>query len=348
MHQRFFIRLCFLFLLSFLTSCGGGSGDNLPPVNRIIVFGDSMSDSGTYAPAAQAVGGGKFTVNPGMVWVEEIARKYQITITPAITGGFGITSISCPSNNQQTCTNFAQGGSRVTDINGIGHASGALTLPILSQMDQFLQRQNNFSTSDLVFVFAGHNDVLFQANTFDTLASAYGNSTANQLVTQSIASAATELASYVQTKLLNQGAKRVVIMKMIDPAQSPAGTASGSSVQQRMTQLTNLFNQTLQNQLPSDGRIFWYDSNQYFQTVYSTALSFNITNKTIPVCDAAKIAQITAQQITNGSSLFCSTQTLVNGLSADTSLFADGLHPTPAAHKILANDLFNFLTNKGI
>ena len=54
-----------------LAACGGESDQsgnpNVAKVQRMVVFGDSLSDAGTYTPAAAAVGGGKFTTNPGQI-----------------------------------------------------------------------------------------------------------------------------------------------------------------------------------------------------------------------------------------------------------------------------------------
>lgn len=78
-----------------IAACGGGGDDNnsTPPGGvklQIVSFGDSLSDVGTYAPVAAAnFGGGRFTTNPGQVWVQNVAQYYGDTLTPAMTGGLG-------------------------------------------------------------------------------------------------------------------------------------------------------------------------------------------------------------------------------------------------------------------
>ena len=111
------------------------------PIKRVIVFGDSLSDGGTYtawasgaasganrfidpnplaALKAASVWGGKFTTNPGPVWIERLAAGYGYEIKPAMLMGGGAQSANlsaiCP-----TCTNYAQGGSRVKLQPGIGN-----------------------------------------------------------------------------------------------------------------------------------------------------------------------------------------------------------------------------------
>ena len=65
-----------------------------------------------------------------------------------------------------TCTAYGQGGSRVTDPNGIGKSGGALTVPVVTQVANHLARFGSFKASDLVLVWAGSNDAFFQFNVF--------------------------------------------------------------------------------------------------------------------------------------------------------------------------------------
>src|ERR1700674_2128563 len=47
-------------------------------------YGDSLTDSGTYAPFASGIvpGSGKYTTNPGPVWSEDLAVHYQRSAIP--------------------------------------------------------------------------------------------------------------------------------------------------------------------------------------------------------------------------------------------------------------------------
>ena len=177
-----------------LGACGGGDpevpGSGSPSgapstkgtFTAVVSFGDSLSDVGTYAPATSLAGngtapyiGGKFTTNSatGTLWVENLATSIGLQVTPAQVG-FGTTSVNCPAAAvpalANTCTAYGQGGARVTDINGIGHANGALTLPVAMQIANHLARFNSFKDTDLILVFGGDNDVLIQFSTFATAA----------------------------------------------------------------------------------------------------------------------------------------------------------------------------------
>jgi phospholipase/lecithinase/hemolysin len=127
------------------TTASGRAPDTsgLKPFNRLVVFGDSLSDGGAYtawasgaasganrfvgtpgltALAAAAPYGGKFTTNGGKVWVENLAASLDYDLKPANLMGGGIPSMNLSLLGCSTCTNYAQGGSRVALQPGIGNA----------------------------------------------------------------------------------------------------------------------------------------------------------------------------------------------------------------------------------
>ncbi|MHB8947474.1 MAG: SGNH/GDSL hydrolase family protein [Rhodoferax sp.] len=109
---------------------------------RLVVFGDSLSDGGAYTVwasgaasganrfvgttplqmlAAAAPYGGKFTTNPGTVWVENLAATVGYDLKPANLMGGAQSSMDLSKFGCTTCTNYAQGGSRVALQPGIGN-----------------------------------------------------------------------------------------------------------------------------------------------------------------------------------------------------------------------------------
>ena len=126
------------------TKAAGGTPNTtaFKPFTRLVVFGDSLSDGGAYtvwasgaasganrfvgvpglaALAAAAPYGGKFTTNGGKVWVEHLAASMDYDLKPANLMGGGVTSMNLSLMGCTTCTNYAQGGSRVTLQPGIGN-----------------------------------------------------------------------------------------------------------------------------------------------------------------------------------------------------------------------------------
>jgi outer membrane lipase/esterase len=367
-----------------MSACGGGNDPDVPgsgspagapstqgTFTAVVSFGDSLSDLGTYTPATSATGngaapyiGGKFTTNTATskVWVENVATTLGIGLTVAQVG-FGAASAPCPAaaaSAANTCTAYGQGGSRVTDPNGIGHAGGALTVPVKTQIANHLARFNAFTANDLIFVYAGNNDVFIQFGTFAATATAIKTQAAAGTITQEQASlalfnaqteaqaaikqAAQELTAYIRGEILAKGGRYVAVMNLPDSADTPMGGTLPADAKAVLTGLVDTFNLWLRDGLTNQP-VLWIDANASTKAVIANPGSFGIVNTTIPACDAARIAAITSNAITDGTSLFCNATPGVpyNGLrtapAADpnTWLFADSVHPTTAGHKLFSD-----------
>lgn len=378
-----------------LVACGGsdntvpGSGSPAgAPTTKgaftaVVSFGDSLIDVGTYSPATSLAGngsapyfGGKFTTNSatGTIFVENLATSLGLLTTPAEMG-FDGQSVKCPAASVglgTTCTGYGQGGSRVTDPNGIGHnpvdGSGALTVPVKTQIANHLARFTNFKDTDLILVFAGNNDALVQFGVFAAAATqiqtdaATGKITsdqANQALFQAqsaaqaeMKKAALELASYVTSEILGKGGKYVAVLDLPDSAQTPFGTSLPASASPVLTTLVETFNLWLREGLTNQP-VYWYDTFAAFRDVYVNPAQYGFSNNTVPACDAAKISAITGGAVTSGSSLFCNSTAGApyNGLRAgadvNTWAFADGLHPTTGGHKVFSDEFIKQLKAAG-
>jgi len=87
---------------ALLIAFGLSHGEAAAQFSGVYFFGDSLSDAGTFKPVLPP-GTGKFTTNPGPVWVEVFAQRYGFTATPANQGG----------------TDYAEGGARVALLPGV-------------------------------------------------------------------------------------------------------------------------------------------------------------------------------------------------------------------------------------
>ena len=192
-----------------------------PRTRQVVVFGDSLSDVGTYKVGDIArVGGGKFTTNPGPVWPETIGLLLGARVTP-FRQGFGGQSQVLGG------TGFAMGGSRVSQQPGIDcrpdpdtlECTAALTIPITQQIGDYLGANGDrFDRRQLVFVFAGANDVIFQLGVFGAKVQAgvpVAQAQAEALA--AVQQAAIELAGQVH-RILGKGATRVGVMNLPDIA----------------------------------------------------------------------------------------------------------------------------------
>jgi len=292
--KRQFIRVTQIALASaafaLLAACGGGGSDNnnnasATPAGgvklQVVSFGDSLSDVGTYAPVIQAsFGGGRFTTNPGEVWTQKVAEYYGGTLTPAYVGGFGQPLAAAGGYG------YAQGGSDVVNAQGQGWAPNnmaATTVPVVTQVANYLSAHTSFNANQLVLVNGGANDIFQFAGTSANLtalgaalqtqypllvqAGKLPNSQAGQvafivgylqqLANPQIAQAATQLAAQVQT-IVNSGASHVVVSTVPDIGNAPLGVAANTATPGSAALLTGIsaaFNYLLVQNLTALGLV---------------------------------------------------------------------------------------------
>ncbi len=368
---------------ALLAACGGGDpdvpGSGSPsgaPTTKgnfsaLISFGDSLSDVGTYSPAPAQfnIAGGKFTTNSstGTIWVENVATALGLLVTPAQVG-FNGQSVSCPAAANpnpviaKSCTAYGQGGSRVTDPNGVGHdpatGGGALTVPVATQIANHLASPafgGRFADTDLVMVYAGSNDVFTQFGIFAAKAAQIQAQAGSGAITADQANAALfqaqteaqlgmkqaafELAALVKTQILAKGGKYVAVMTLSDIADTPFGnSAQVAPARGVLTDLSRIFNLWLRDQL-TGAPVQIIDTFALFKDLTANATQLGFTNITLPACDGVKIAAATANNVTDGSSLFCGPASLRDTppASATTWFFADSVHPTTGGHKAISD-----------
>jgi len=126
---------------ALILALGAAGAAQAANYDRIIVFGDSISDSGNYATKAPA-GAGKFTTNPDDVWVEIVAKGLSLDLKPHAAGG----------------SNYAEGGARVALQRP--DAPGNLTRrPVTDQVADFMATDGKLTRNSLVIIQGGGNDV---------------------------------------------------------------------------------------------------------------------------------------------------------------------------------------------
>jgi outer membrane lipase/esterase len=176
-----------------LTACGGngpsaGNQTFATKFSQQVVFGDSLSDVGTYAVGGVALmGGGTYTINGDNTAVSPdlTGKNYTVLVAAQLglpvpcaaqTGLMGTAStnpvlnFSVPVTMHADCYNYAQGGSRVIEPIGPGNAAlaapgtmtiGSTTVPVVTQIANHLKKVGGkFKGDELVIVMAGGNDAL--------------------------------------------------------------------------------------------------------------------------------------------------------------------------------------------
>lgn len=275
--------------------------------SETIFFGDSLTDAGFFRPllpASVRPVTGQFTTNPGYVWAQFLADYYG---TEATANG-----------NGQTGTDYAAGGARV----GVD-TSGALgPIPSLAtQVDDYLDSTGGEADRDALYtVWGGANDLF-----------AITNAGANPTTT--IAGAVAAQVGIVQT-LTAAGANYILVPTVPDLGVTPAFRAQGTAAQATGTALTTSYNNALFSSLSAAGlRVIPLNTFGLIQEVVANPAEFGFTNVTGTACEP----QITANSLT------CNPTSYVSSGAPEAYAFADGVHPTTGAHRVLAQYAYSVL-----
>lgn len=277
--------------------------------SQTVFFGDSLTDAGFYRPLLvqqnpQAAILGKFTTNPGLVWSEYLADFYGTSAAPA----WGLTATGVVNANG---TNFAAGGARITLQPGFPPSPPISAAPSLAmQINAHLARNGGRADPNALYtVWGGANDLFFHLNGLTTQ--------------QQFLSAAAQQVGLVGT-LHNAGARYILVPTIPDVGRTPFGLSQGAAGSAGISALAGGYNQTLFGGLAQAGlRVIPLDTFNLLREVSASPAAFGISNVTLPACGAT-------------SSLICSPANYPAGAPSSFA-FADGVHPTPAAHEIIAD-----------
>ena len=351
---------------ALLAACGGGGSSSstsaTPPGGvslKVVSFGDSLSDVGTYSAfATPNFGGGRFTTNPGQGWAQDVANYYGDTLTTAVTSGFGTPTTATGGFG------YAQGGARVSQQPGIDYPT-VTAVPVTTQVQNYLSQNGSFNSGQLVLVQGGPNDVVLAAQ---AIAAAPTNATVIAQQQANIVSAATSLAGVVGT-IVQNGATKVVVVNVPDIGKAPLGVTS-SDGGALLTALSSGFNAAFSTALTATGlmsKVVFVDSFSFIDSVVAnasangfsvantgtgcnlTAMQTNATNYATANPSVLQPGQTPAQfGASFASSLFCSPQVYTTANADQTYMFADSLHPTTHLHSLFAQQVEKQLAAAGI
>lgn len=328
-----------------LAACGGGGA---PEFDRVVSFGDSLSDVGTYATPGlvAATGGGKYTVNSASarIWVEQLATRLNLgTLCAAQTGlnsSGPLAGFAAPVTNKSGCYAYGQGGARVTQAVGPANAAlialgdssgylGQLTDPVVNQMNRHLTA-GGYTGSELVVVLAGGNDLFMNLG-------AVGAGTPVATAVTAMGTAGAELAGYIKSLVLDKGAKYVLVVTLPDVSKTPFAYSQSAQTQGLIQTMSKTFNDQLTAGLAGLSRVIVADGYGRGQDVAARPAAYGITNGTATACDLSKATL---------GSLGCSAATLVAG-DVSHYQFADSVHPTPYGHQLYADLAMEALAKAG-
>lgn len=256
-------------------------------INRLYIFGDSLSDIGKAFQATQRAYPpsppyfqGRYSNGP--VWVEYLASNLGLT----------------PKQNN----NFAYGGATT----GSGSINGIPGL--LAQVLSFSKVYQEVNPNALYLLWAGANDYLHGATTNSTMSSE-------------------NLSKAIQS-LSKVGAKKILVPNLPDLGQIPA--TRNNMYSNLLSSLTIAHNlnlaksiDVLNQELGSNTQIIKLDVYSLYQEAITDPAKFGFTNVTGACLD-----------------------NLATCHNPNKFLFWDSIHPTTAAHQILAKVAFKNLTSE--
>jgi outer membrane lipase/esterase len=258
MRQTHFVLA--LLTAAALAACGGNGssgGDQSLKTEFAsqVTFGDSLSDVGTYNVAAvQEGGGGKFTINgdntarepalTGKNWTELVAA--QLNLKAPCAAQTGLDGDPAKGYYEAVrfypeCTNYAQGGARVTNQYGPHHkvsgdGYGHLTVPVATQIANHLAK-GKFQGNELVTVMVGGNDALVQLGQVSAAGARAGSPAFATSLTRQLAAGATNpqtaaqaIGAAIQTESARPGStSQTVIGVAVRSAASQPGNEAVAS-----------------------------------------------------------------------------------------------------------------------
>lgn len=337
-----------------LSACGGdgdGSvavGDGRVVVRSITVFGDSLSDVGTYGvTTGNPLNPGKFTINPGKVWVENVAAYFGLSLSPNRSLTMDKDASSGATTAVGTATviggnGYAEGGARVSQLpseSGVGN--NQLVAPVSQQVSRYLASNGSFPLNQLVIIDGGSNDTYAQFDAIcfggDDNQIGAGNTTL-AIATAAISKAANDLLAQVKLIKAN-GAAVVAVAGAFDWSVNPFGLKYLTSSYQstgciapvpaaQITAWTSQFNKILSDGVDGLPGVVYVDAAKAFVDVVANPGHYGFTNVTDSAC--------TNTTPTN-SAVYCTENTIVSPNGGQTYFWSDSFHPTPHGHQVLSD-----------
>ncbi|PKO61085.1 MAG: GDSL family lipase [Betaproteobacteria bacterium HGW-Betaproteobacteria-18] len=315
---------------AFLFGYAPGAYGAAPAVPHVVSFGDSLSDLGTYATRTEGRSAGRFTTNPGPIWIEVVAQGLGSAITLNRHAGWGKPPQAMGG------TAYGEGGARValqpgsnnTDATK-GAGSEQTTLPVRAQISAYLDYSHGqFTPDDTVFVWAGAND-LFQHAFF---AHSSSDAAGDALVRE----AARDLVAEVK-RIGATGATRIVVLNLYDFGQVPFFIAKPKSVV--LSAWTRSFNDELASGLAGTP-VLLVDLFSLMHLANADPAHYGLKSASSSACKLDDLPQRAV--------VFCTDQTLVEKDANLNFLYADGLHPTTVGHRIIGEYVLAAMKTAGM
>ncbi|MEP6503051.1 MAG: SGNH/GDSL hydrolase family protein [Betaproteobacteria bacterium] len=378
--KKFQVLATALAAAAFLVGCGGNEGGNQSPrvaFTQMVNFGDSLSDVGSYNVGVVALqGGGHYSINgqgaTGLLytnWTEFLAGTLQIAQPCAAETGLDSVAPYVPvpgapatfhdASTGGTCTSYAQGGARVTvpigpgnkallnpaDPSTYSNAIGQLTVPVVTQVANYLAHYNGtFTSTQLVTVLAGGNDIFINVATFQAkVAAGVPVAQAAGETVQAMADAGTQLGALVNTQIVAKGATHVVVVNLPDVSLTPYAIANPTA-QPLIKQMAVAFNSSLSASLTAGSSVLLVDAFTASEDQATNMAQYGLTNVSDAACGTTNSLVCTKSKLIAAVAPAASA---APATAANSYEYADTVHPTPYGYRLLAELVGEQMAIKG-
>ena len=307
---RFTAAPCFAAVLCFAAALCFAAGARAQEYTSLVVFGDSLSDSGNVAQTLGLPAGSSYTTNPDPVWPEILAQVLGVPGTSSLAGGSNYAFGGACADPDASCNYPAPGIGQQIDLYLSGRPSGIA------------------DPAALYAVWGGGNDLdtILQPNP----------GIARVDPQAAVPAAAQALAGHVR-RLREAGARRVVVFNLPDLGATPLARLAAladPAAPGALTAVTNLYNGALNAALePLGDGIVPINAFALAGEAMRDPAAFGLTDVQSPACSPVG---------PNANALVCgpagSGSALTYGPETNRShLFADLQHPTGAVHAAVGN-----------
>jgi outer membrane lipase/esterase len=281
---------------------------------RVVVFGDSLSDTGNAQILTSGVSPGSplGRYSNGLNWVDLLYG----TVTPGNASAYAVGAFSntIPTGN---VIDYAVGGA----FAGVGNIASPLLPGVTQEVGLYAQLGGKFTAADTVTMWSGANN--------GNLAVQTPGATTTTISTAALSAAKDEFENL--KTLISLGARKVIVLNVPELGGTPALINAGPSAVSAGNFYSQSFNGFLSGQLQglaagnTSVNIIQADIASLFKLVSANPAAFGFTSTT------------TACLYTGGAAC--------NGLAfADTSNPLAAIHPTQAANAFIAQYI-GLLTN---
>jgi len=291
-------------ILGFTVSAWGQNFSN------VVVFGDSLSDSGNAGSLRPLPPGSSFTTNPDPVWAEIVAETFGASGENDFAGG----------------SNYAFAGAC---MNPATPCEQDLAPTVTEQIARyFLKSDGRADPNALYVLWGGSNDV--------------GDSLANDPLDAARHTLAAARVNVTQIRRLQDAdARHIVVFNLPDISKSPYAVNLGQVAQGPLTQLVTAYNEALYAGIrESEDGIIPINIHAFFNEIVENPGTYGLTDATGTACGEPDAG--------SAVSLACGPEGSVYPVTDKSGenqqyLFADRSHPSGAVHEMIASTVTSTL-----